>query len=83
MLFSDKELQAGLKCVRSGKPVTSMTTLELVGFIGFLDEMHSDLIMAVASKHEGENRHETAKRYIVEREARYDRTGVEKHGQES
>jgi hypothetical protein len=31
---------------------------------------HMDLVMAVANKYPGETRHETAKRYILEREAR-------------
>ena len=40
--------------------------------IDLLTRFYNELIEAVKTKHPGETRHETALRYIREREARYD-----------
>ena len=47
--------------------------------VDHLRSLYNELLYAVASKHEGETRHETALRYIRERENRIEGPCVELH----
>lgn len=65
-----------MRCLRYGAPWRDLTgdgmVLALVQEIQHVRELYAELLYGVATKHDGETRHETARRYIMQREARVD-----------
>jgi hypothetical protein len=48
MIFSNNDIEAGLRCSYMGRPVATMTSLELVGFIGMLDALATQRARKIA-----------------------------------
>jgi len=68
--WSLKDGYGKIKCVKCGLEFTPVKYRACQQRIKQLEEKYNDLILSVESIYENESRHETAKRYIVERENR-------------